>query len=78
MYYASSVLTFVFLPGIIYGCYKYFRKDSEDRKWKHILYYFVLHPLFYIPVSLWKLFKAVLECNEDKDESVPEEDDAKM
>ena len=76
--YASSVLTFVFLPGIIYGCYKYFKKDSAFREWRHVLYYFVLHPLFYIPISIWKLFEAVKECDQNDHDSVTEEDDAKM
>ena len=73
--YASSVLTFVFLPGIIYGCFEFFRDSS--RELRDVLICFVFYPLFYIPISIWKLFQAVRKSG-DKYTSAYEEDDAKL
>ena len=76
--YGASVLFFIVLPGIIYGFFKYFKRDPDDRRWRHILQCFIGHPIFFIPISLWKLVKAVLETDMDDDgDSSREEDDAK-
>ena len=75
--YGASVLFFIVLPGIIYGCFKYFKRDPDDRRWKHILQCFIGHPIFFIPMSLWKLVQAVLQVDAWEEISTTEEDDAK-
>ena len=77
--YGASVLFFIVLPGIIYGCFKYFKKDSDYRRWKDFFRCFIGYPIGFIPMSLWKLVKAAWGVGwHDTDEvSDPEEDDAK-
>ena len=76
--YGASVLFFIVLPGIIYGFFKYFKRDPEERRWKDFFRCFFGHPIVFIPMSLWKLVKAVLNINtRDNDISTVEEDDAK-
>ena len=77
--YGASVLFFIVLPGIIYGFFKYFKRDPEERRWKDFFRCFFGHPIVFIPMSLWKLAKAVKKVpwGDKDDSSYSEEDDAK-
>ena len=57
--YGASVLFFIVLPGIIYGFFKYFKYDPEERKWKDFFRCLIGYPIAFIPMSLWKLVQAV-------------------
>ena len=43
--YGASVLFFIVLPGIIYGFFKYFKRDPEERRWKDFFRCFFGHPI---------------------------------
>ena len=76
--YGASVLFFIVLPGIIYGFFKYFIMYSEYKDWNDFFRCFIGYPIVFIPMSLWKLGKAVLAIDMDNDEaSSDEEDEAK-
>ena len=51
-FYGTSVLSIVFLPGLVYGWYQY----SQG---KFILCQALIFPLWFMPYSLWKLGKAI-------------------
>ena len=63
--YGACVLFFIVLPGIIYGFFKYFKMDSNERDWSDIFRCFIGYPIGFIPMSLWKLVKAVLNVGLD-------------
>ena len=73
--YAAAVISLVFLPGIVCGAFEYFR--LEEREWKHVFYFSVLYPIFFLPLCLWKLLKAVVESEGTSNSSSTEEDEAK-
>ena len=75
--YGASVLFFIVLPGIIYGCFKYFKYDSNS--WKDFFRYFIAYPIIFIPMSLLKLAIAAWDVNWDDNDSISNstEDDAK-
>ena len=75
--YGASVLFFIVLPGIIYGCFKYFKRSKNDRRWKDFFRCFIGYPIVFIPMSLWKLVKAVLKTHTYNQDSSDEEDEAK-
>ena len=73
--YGACVLFFIVLPGIIYGCFRYFYDGVGG--WKNILRCFIGYPIVFIPMSLWKLVKAVLKTHTYNRDSSDEEDEAK-
>ena len=73
--YAAAVISLVFLPGIVYGAFEYFRLETRD--WRDVFYFFVLYPICFQPLCLWKLYKAVVESENEDDVSTEAEDKAK-
>ena len=65
--YGACVLFFIVLPGIIYGFFKYFKRDPDHRPWKHFLRCFIGYPIFFIPLCLFKLGRAVVNTAMDDD-----------
>ena len=72
--YGAAVISLVFLPGIVYGGFEYFRLETRD--WRDVFYFSVLYLICFLPLCLWKLFKAVVE-SEGTYSSSTEEDEAK-
>ena len=56
-FFASSVLSFVFLPGLIYGLYNKYVTDIGEAYGNTTA---VLSVFWFIPYTVLKLFKAVL------------------
>ena len=76
--YGASVLFFIVLPGIIFGCFKYFKRHPDGRRWKDFFRCFIGHPIVFIPMSLLKLVAAVWKTHTfDDGDSSGAEDEAK-
>ena len=73
--FGACVISLVFLPGIVYGSFEYFKLSERD--WRDVFYFFVLYPICFQPLCLWKLYKAVVESEDEVDESSEAEDKAK-
>ena len=74
-YYGATVISLVFLPGVVYGGFEYFR--LSERNWRDVFRFFVLYPICFQPLCLWKLYKAVVESEDEHDQSSEAEDKAK-
>ena len=77
--YFASVISFVILPGIIYGWFQYFKINKDERDWKDVLIYFVLCPIGFIPLSFFNLVQAVVKNGLNPNSTAPSkaEDKAK-
>ena len=75
-YYGAAIISLIFLPGVIYGGFEYFKPESE-RNWRDVFRFFVLYPICFQPLCLWKLYKAVVESEDEDDVSTEAEDKAK-
>jgi len=51
-FYGASVLSIVFLPGLVYGWYQYSQDEFSFKK-------ALIFPIWFMPYSLWKLFVAI-------------------
>ena len=60
----------MFCPGVAYGLFEYFRVDKENRDWKLIVKCFVIFPIFFIPMTLIKLVKAVIKSEDGRKDVV--------
>ena len=74
-YYGACVISLVFLPGVVYGGFEYFK--LSERNWRDVFRFFVLYPICFQPLCLWKLYKAVVESENEDDVSTEAEDKAK-
>ena len=72
--FGACVISLVFLPGIVYGGFEYFKLSERD--WRDVFYFFVLYPICFQPLCLWKLFKAVVD-SEDNYSSTEAENEAR-
>ena len=73
-YYGATVICLVFLPGVVY-VYLYFK--LSERSWRDFFGFFFLYPIYFQPFCLWRLYKAVVESEDEVDESSEAEDKAK-
>ena len=73
--YGAAVISLVFLPGIVYGGFEYFR--LEERDWRDVFYFSVLYPICFLPLCLWKLFKAIVDSEDQSYSSTEAENEAK-
>ena len=73
--YGAAVISLVFLPGIVYGGFEYFK--LEERDWCDVFYFSVLYPICFLPICLWKLFKAIVDSEDRSSSSTEAEDEAK-
>ena len=69
-YFGSCVLSLMFCPGVTYGFFEYFRWDKEYRDWKLIVKCFVIFPIFFIPMTLFKLVQAVIKSEDGRKDVV--------
>ena len=53
-FYGTSVLSIVFLPGLVYGWYGYSQMGFSFKK-------ALIFPIWFMPYSLWKLVKAIFK-----------------
>ena len=60
----------MFCPGVAYGLFEYFRVDKENRDWKLIVKCFVIFPIFFIPMTLFKLVQAVIKSEDGRKDVV--------
>ena len=74
-YYGATVISLVFLPGVVYGGFEYFK--LSERSWRDFFGFFFLYPIYFQPFCLWRLYKAVVESEDEVDESSEAEDKAK-
>ena len=70
--FGASTLSLVFLPGFVYGWYHKFVLGSNST-WRAIL-----APLWFVPYTIRKLFRAILNTSDEGEEPKPAEDDAKL
>ena len=68
-------MSLVFLPGLVYGFFEYFKLSNRD--WSDVYFFLVLYPIKFQPLCLWKLFKAVKESEQFDVRSSYAEDKAK-
>ena len=81
-FFGASTLSLVFLPGFVYGWYHKFVRTSEsysgevkgsDSTWRAIL-----APLWFVPYTIRKLFRAILRTTDEGEKPEWAEDDAKL
>jgi hypothetical protein len=53
-FYGTSVLSIVFLPGLVYGWFRY--SQGKLNLWQALIF-----PVWFMPYSLWKLGKGILK-----------------
>ena len=82
-FFGASTLSLVFLPGFVFGWYHKFVRTSEsytgtepkgsDNTWRAIL-----APLWFVPYTIRKLFRAILKTTDEGEEPEYAEHDAKL
>ena len=70
-FYGTSVLSIVFLPGLVYGWYQY--SQDELKLWQALIF-----PIGFMPYSLWKLGNGILHHTQEGGYTSVELDDAKL
>ena len=70
-FYGTSVLSIVFLPGLVYGWYQYSQGDISFKK-------ALIFPIWFMPYSLRKLWKGIFDHSFDNGKTSNELDGAKL
>ena len=71
--YGLTVFAFILLPGFFFGWWRY----SEDPSCKYLLRAFVF-PIWYLPYSIKKLIRAVMNSTQIGETSSGDEGEAKL
>ena len=81
-FFGASTLFLVFLPGFVYGWYHKFVRTSESYpsmvKGSDNTLRALLAPLWFVPYTMRKLFKAILKTSDEGERSEKAEDNAKL
>ena len=81
-FFGASPLFLVFLPGFVYGWYHKFVRTSESYstyvKGSDSTLRALLAPLWFVPYTIRKLFRAILNTSNEGEGSHLAEDDAKL
>ena len=78
--FGASTLSLVFLPGFVYGWYHKFVRTSEGFgvKGSDSTLRAILAPLWFVPYTIRKLFRAILKTTDEGKQSEEAEDSAKL
>ena len=81
-FFGASTLSLVFLPGFVYGWYHKLVRTSDsyirDVGGSDSTLRAILAPLWFVPYTIRKLFRAILKTTDEGEESETAEDDAKL
>ena len=78
-FFGASTLCLVFLPGFVYGWYhKLVRTKTGDGIGSDSTLRAILAPLWFIPYTIRKLFRAILKTSNEGEEPKFAENDAKL
>ena len=81
-FFGASTLLLVFLPGFVYGWYHKFVRTSESYKGavegSDSTLRAILAPLWFVPYTIRKLFRAILNTSNEGEESYLAENSAKL
>ena len=81
-FFGASTLSLVFLPGFVYGWYHKFVRASEsyqrDVGGSDSTLRALLAPLWFVPYTIRKLFRAILNTSDEGAETDAAEDAAKL
>ena len=77
--FGASTLFLVFLPGFVYGWFhKFVRTKTGDVKGSDSTLRAILAPLWFVPYTIRKLFRAILKTSDEGEVSEDAEDNAKL
>ena len=78
-FFGASTLFLVFLPGFVYGWYhKLVRTKKGDVIGSDSTWRALLAPLWFVPYTIRKLFRAILNTSDEGAKSERAEDNAKL
>ena len=81
-FFGASTLCLVFLPGFVYGWYHKFVRASDSNprivNGSDSTLRAIFAPLWFVPYTIRKLFRAILNTNDEGESSDKADDNAKL